>query len=84
VPVVQTVLIYVLIPAAIYGVIALLTLRPKYARVPRYRPGQPWTYEPVWWSATGAVDASHAHQLTESTAADTSVRTARGGCRGNW
>jgi hypothetical protein len=84
VPVVQTVLIYVLIPAAIYGVIALLTLRPTYARVPRYRPGQPWTYEPVWWSATGALDAAHAPQLTESTPVDTSVRTAAGGCRGNW
>ena len=49
--VVQTILVYVLIPAAIYGAIALMTLWPKFARAPRYRPGQPWTYEPLWWSA---------------------------------
>jgi hypothetical protein len=79
VPVVETVLIYVLIPAAIYGVIALLTLLPKSTRVTRYRPGQPWTYEPVWWSAAGAVDRQQ-----ESAPAAEPVRTARGGARGNW
>jgi hypothetical protein len=81
---VQTVLIYVVIPGGVYGVIAMLTLLPKAGRGPRYRSGQAWTYEPVWWSATGAVNARQARQLTESTPADTSVRTARGGCRGNW
>jgi len=84
VPVVQTILIYVLIPAAIYGVIALLTLRPKSARVARYRPGQPWTYDPVWWSATGVVDDGHVRQPAESTPAGQPARTARGGARGNW
>lgn len=77
-PVVETVLIYVLIPAAIYGVIALLTLLPKSTRVARYRVGQPWTYEPVWWSATGE------HRQQESAPAAEPVRTARGGARGNW
>jgi hypothetical protein len=85
VSVVQTILVYVLIPAALYGVIALLTLWPKFARGPRYRPGQPWTYEPVWWSATGVVDPAHAGTApVENTPADTSARTARGGARGNW
>lgn len=83
--VVQTILVYVLIPAAIYGVIALMTLWPKFARAPRYRPGQPWTYEPVWWSASGVVDPrqtgtpSAAEQPAEPT-----MSTARGGARGNW
>lgn len=79
-PVVETVLIYVLIPAAIYGVIALLTLLPKSTRVARYRSGQPWTYEPVWWSAA----AAGAHRQQESAPAAEPVRTARGGARGNW
>lgn len=79
-PVVETVLIYVLIPAAIYGVIALLTLLPKSTRVARYRAGQPWTYEPVWWSAEGG----RAHQPEESAPDAEPVRTARGGARGNW
>ena len=81
--VVQTVLIYVLIPAAFYGVIALLTLWPKSARAARYRAGQPWTYDPVWWSANGVVSANGTRP-TENTPADPSVRTARGGARGNW
>jgi hypothetical protein len=74
---VQTVLIYVLIPAVVYGFIALLTMWPKAVRGPRYRSGQPWTYAPVWWSA----DSS---RLTTTDAETTSVRTARGGARGNW
>ena len=78
-PVVETILIYVLIPAAIYGAIALLTLLPRSAaRVTRYRPGQQWTYEPVWWSA------SDAHRQQEGAPAAEPVRTARGGARGNW
>jgi hypothetical protein len=84
VSVVQTILVYVLIPAAIYGVIALLTLWPKFARGPRYRPGQPWTYEPVWWSASGVVDPRQTGVPAEHTPVDLSVRTARGGARGNW
>lgn len=84
-PVVETVLIYVLIPAAIYGVIALLTMLPRSAaRVTRYRPGQQWTYEPVWWSAAGVVDAGEAHRQQEGAPAAEPVRTARGGARGNW
>lgn len=83
--VVQTILIYVLIPAAIYGVIALLTMWPKFARGPRYRPGKPWTYEPVWWTATGAVAPEQTGAATEEPApVDPSVHTARGGARGNW
>jgi hypothetical protein len=85
VSVVETVLIYVLIPAAAYGVIAALTLLPKFARGPRYRPGQPWTYDPVWWSANGVVDAARGGVLpAENLPAESSVRTARGGARGNW
>lgn len=78
--VVQTVLIYVLIPAALYGVIALLTLWPGFVRAPRYRSGQPWTYEPVWWSAGSVLDAGAEQAEQEPSGA----RTARGGARGNW
>jgi hypothetical protein len=81
---VQTVLIYVAIPAVVYGVVALLTLWPKSARGPRYRSGQAWTYDPVWWSANGVVDDGRANRSTVAVPEDTSVRTARGGARGNW
>ena len=83
--VVQTILVYVLIPAAIYGVLALLTLWPKFARGPRYRPGQPWTYQPVWWSAGGAIDPRRSGgATTEQAPEQPAVSTARGGARGNW
>ncbi|HEX4220994.1 MAG TPA: hypothetical protein VHZ97_01385 [Pseudonocardiaceae bacterium] len=86
--VVQTVLVFVLIPAAIYGVIALLTLAPKMARSPKYRSGQEWTYDPVWWSANLAGAGSHGAHADSSEATDAGagdpVRTARGGARGNW
>ena len=82
--VVQTILVYVLIPAGIYGVIALLTLWPKFARGPRYRPGQPWSYEPVWWSADGAVATEPGAVPAQDMSAQQPVRTARGGARGNW
>ncbi|WP_433269586.1 aa3-type cytochrome oxidase subunit CtaJ [Actinosynnema sp. CS-041913] len=79
--IVETVLVFALIPLAIYGVITLLTLRPKATRIVRYRPGQEWGYAPVWWSANpGGLTADHHH--TEISAA--SGPTARGGARGNW
>lgn len=80
----QTILVFVLIPAAIYGVIALFTLWPTSARGPRYRSGQPWTYDPVWWNAGGAVDSPATRKSDESVPSEQSARTARGGARGNW
>jgi hypothetical protein len=79
VTIVETVLVFALIPLAIYGVITLLTLRPKATRIPRYRPGQEWGYAPVWWSANpaGLTRAPQAEPAAEG-------RTARGGARGNW
>lgn len=79
--IVETVLVFALIPLAIYGVITLLTLRPKATRIPRYRPGQEWNYAPVWWSANPAGLTGGAHRAAETPAEG---RTAKGGARGNW
>lgn len=80
VSVVQTVLVYAVIPLAIYGLVALLTLRDKFARAPRYRPGQPWDYPTVWWTANPAgADAS-----AVPTGGGKPRRTAKGGARGSW
>ncbi|MPZ83144.1 MAG: hypothetical protein GEV28_23235 [Actinophytocola sp.] len=81
--VVETILVYAVIPLAIYGVVALLTLRDKVARTPRYRPGQPWDYPAVWWTANPAgVGAQVA--AVPSGGAKSSKRTAKGGARGSW
>ncbi|MBW4720805.1 aa3-type cytochrome oxidase subunit CtaJ [Saccharothrix obliqua] len=83
--IVETVSVFALIPLAIYGVITLLTLRPKATRITRYRPGQEWNYAPVWWSANpGGLPATHAGTHHAAEAARPSGPTARGGARGNW
>lgn len=79
--VVQTVLIYAGIPLAVYGLVALMTLRDKTARAPRYRPGQPWEYPAVWWTAHPAgADAS----AVPTGGGGKARRTAKGGARGSW
>ena len=82
VTVLQTIGVYALIPLAVFGVLALFTLWPKIARGPRYRPGQEWNFDPVWWTGNpegvGHLDAHHADEDVPA------VSTARGGARGSW
>jgi hypothetical protein len=80
--VVETLLVYAAIPLAIYGVVALLTLRDKRARNPRYRPGQAWDYPPVWWTANPAGVGEQASAVPSG--AGKAKRTAKGGARGSW
>ena len=47
--VVETILIFAVIPLAIILLFALLTLVPGRAKKARYKPGQAWEYGPVWW-----------------------------------
>lgn len=73
----ETVLYLVVPPVGLYLLIALLVVAPRVARRPRYRAGQPWTHEPLWWTANpeGArLPAVHDHVLTGE----------RGGARGSW
>jgi hypothetical protein len=84
VSVVQTILVYAVIPLGIYGVIALLTLRDKFARHPRYRPGQPWDYPAVWWTANPAGVGARAGSAVPTAGARSNKRTAKGGARGSW
>ena len=44
----ETLLVYAVIPLAIIALLVLLNLRGARRR-PRYRPGQPWDYPPVWY-----------------------------------
>ncbi|MFF5992231.1 aa3-type cytochrome oxidase subunit CtaJ [Prauserella flavalba] len=75
----ETTLVFAVIPLAIYGVFALGTLRSRFAGRPRYRPGQAWEFPPMWWSANPA-GAGDAHAAGE-TASPSKVR---GGARGSW
>jgi hypothetical protein len=79
---VETVLVFVVIPGAIYGLVALGTLRVRASKTPRYRPGQDWDHPPVWWTAN-PVGAGQSHGTADEDAAP-AARTAWGGARGNW
>jgi hypothetical protein len=88
VTVLQTIGVYVLIPLALYGVLSLFTLWPRISRGPRYRPGQEWPHEPVWWTGnpegigTGPLPVGSGRPVSITRAVPRS--TARGGARGNW
>ena len=76
--VVETVLVYVGIPAAILTAVSLVILAPSLARQPnRYRPGKEWTHEPQWFIPHEA----HPHAETNSGAPST---VAVGGASGEW
>jgi hypothetical protein len=65
VSVVETILIFVVIPLGVVLLFALLILVPGRVRKARYKPGQAWEYPPVWWEphpvhgpAAGGHDAA--------------------------
>lgn len=90
--IVETLLVFVGIPFAIYAVIAVLVMARGTPRAARYRPGREWTHEPVWYLPRPVATAAHsgAPELPAgpagagggSTAAPN--RTARGGASGTW
>jgi hypothetical protein len=56
----ETVLLYVAIPLAVFLLFAVLTLVPGRGKdKTKYRPGQPWEHEPVWYEPH--PDASGVH-----------------------
>lgn len=55
VSVAQTLGVFLGIPLGIYAAFALLVYLPGATRRPRYRPGEPWPYEPVWYAPSPSV-----------------------------
>jgi hypothetical protein len=45
----EVVLVYVCIPGAVTGTVASLVFLPGLTRRPKYRPGEPWPHEPVFY-----------------------------------
>ncbi len=73
--VVETLLTFVVAPAALCGVIALWTVARRRSRRPRYRVGDPWPYQPLFWTA----NPEGAHLPAGTAGGD-----ARGGTGGTW
>jgi hypothetical protein len=87
VTVVETLLVLAVTPAAIYGLVALIVLWPRFTRV-RYRAGQEWDFAPVFWVANPVEVGTSAPVVDQDpeveTPQDVEPSTARGGARGNW
>ncbi len=84
--VVETVLVFVGIPLGASGVLALAVLGPAAARTPRYRPGNGWDYDPVWYlphpEHAGPVSAAAGRLALEGSV--TQPARAMGGASGEW
>nr|WP_016701234.1 hypothetical protein [Actinoalloteichus spitiensis] len=80
----ETTLVFVLIPLVLYGLVALLTLRKQPVRDTRYRPGQEWTHEPIWWTANPAGLRGSQRHVAEEPTGGAEATTIQGGARGNW
>lgn len=78
----QTILYFVVPVVGTYVLVALLIARNKLARKQRYRVGQPWPYEPLFWTAN--PDGAHLPAAEEHAVVETRVAAERGGARGSW
>ena len=71
----ETILVFAGAPLAVVLVLALLTIGPAARnRRPRYKPGQPWTHDPIWYEPhpEGAAHGS-GHGDGETSAIGSSV-----------
>jgi hypothetical protein len=73
----QTGLMFVVPTVGLYLIISLLAVAPRKTRRPRYRVGQPWNFEPLWWTA--GPEGAHLAAVDSHP-----VSGERGGARGNW
>jgi hypothetical protein len=77
VSVLQTFLVFVVPVVGVYFLVSLAVVGTKKAKRRRYRVGEPWDFEPLWWTANpeGAhLPAAHARPVVGE----------RGGARGSW
>lgn len=75
--VIETLLVFVLAPGALFLLIALLVYAPSMSRGPRYRPSVGWWAAPIWFNGPASSDL------------DAAVRTAApttdgGGASARW
>lgn len=78
----ETILYFVVPVIAFYVLITLLCARHKLSRKQRYRVGQPWPYEPLFWTAN--PEGAHLPEGDEHPVVETRVAAERGGARGSW
>lgn len=81
VTIVETLLVYAVIPVGSLALLAVVTMARRPHRPVRYKPGQSWDHPPVWWTANpaGLPDAGDGAPALR---AGTDV--VGGGARGTW
>ncbi len=92
--IVETALIFAGIPVAFFAVVAALIFARGTERTPRYRPGNPWPFRPVWYlphpDHAGPVSSIEAAGVGEAgarlaiTGKVGQPVTASGGASGEW
>ena len=87
----QLIVLLVVVPLAVFVIIALAVLAPGWTRAGAYRPGEPWDYEPMVISpgATGDIQreltSTHIGELSSSELWDGDPGTAgEGGASARW
>ncbi|MGH3713878.1 MAG: aa3-type cytochrome oxidase subunit CtaJ [Micromonosporaceae bacterium] len=81
----ETVLVFVGIPVALFAVIAGLVYLSSVRPARRYRPGRPYEFTPVWFlSAPGGLTGSGAERAAIEAPAADAAAPAKGGARGSW
>jgi hypothetical protein len=84
----QTILVFVGVPVAIALVLASLVYGAGSRRAPRYRPGRPFTFTPVWYLAAQQPgephDGDHRPALEAGQTAAAPAVQPKGGARGTW
>jgi hypothetical protein len=54
----MTILLFVILPLAIFGTIGLLAALPSLLKRPRYRPGRAWDHDPLWFAGPDDAEAA--------------------------
>jgi hypothetical protein len=87
VTVVETILVFAGIPLAIILLLALLIFVPGGRKRSRYKSGQPWEHEPIWYEPHPDGPAGgHGPQaaLTAGSSGHSPAGGPLGGARGTW
>jgi hypothetical protein len=74
-----TLLIFGVLPVALFAIIALLVMLPSLAKGPRYRPGLSWWASPAWFGGPADPDAVKPERL-----AQIQPMQGTGGTRARW
>jgi hypothetical protein len=85
VSVMTTTLLYVVAPLGGLLLIAAFSLvRPSSARAGRYRTGDSWDHEPLWWMGNPRGSGVPGPTVEAVPASPAAEHTSRGGARGTW